>query len=206
MTRICGSGGVVILIVGLLWSMPKGKDLNTFIKLKKHFLTSYVAAVRGDAKAQCYLGYTYAYGYGIRENHTKKIKWYRKAAEQGHATAQLRLGDCYFSGRGVTEDRTTAIKWYRKAADQGEQDAHFRLADLYHRGLGVAQDSSEALMWLRLVDKKISVLPHFIQVITNSMTAEQMDEAERRVAEWEAEHQTAVKTLFNSTQPQTKQP
>ena len=41
-------------------------------------------AQQGRAGAQFCVGYMYATGDGVRENHQEAAKWFRKAAEQGH--------------------------------------------------------------------------------------------------------------------------
>jgi TPR repeat protein len=40
-------------------------------------------AEQGDAGAQYNLGYLYANGLGVTQDHTEAVKWYRLAAEQG---------------------------------------------------------------------------------------------------------------------------
>ena len=58
-------------------------------------------AEKGDAEAQCKLGYRYKKGIGVKKSFLKAVEWYTKAAEQGHANAQNNLGVCYNHGRGV---------------------------------------------------------------------------------------------------------
>ncbi|UKI32728.1 MAG: sel1 repeat family protein [Lentisphaeria bacterium] len=65
---------------------------------------------RGDAKGQHNLGYCYANGLGVKQNHAEAVKWYRKAAEQGWAYSQFNLGNCYYMGKGVKQDYTEAVK------------------------------------------------------------------------------------------------
>ena len=88
------------------------------------------AAERGNANAQCYLGYCFKDGVGVDKNYTEAVKWFRKAAEQGNDVAQVNLGVCYESGQGVVKDLAEAVKWYRKAAEQGDADAKARLEEL----------------------------------------------------------------------------
>jgi TPR repeat protein len=46
----------------------------------------------GNATAQSNLGVMYDEGYGISQNYTEAVKWYRKAADQGDASAQRFAG------------------------------------------------------------------------------------------------------------------
>ena len=66
----------------------------------------WLKAEQGDASAQHSLGFMYAYGYGVPQDHKAAVKWYRLAAEQGDASAQLNLGVMYEKGRGVPQAET----------------------------------------------------------------------------------------------------
>ena len=59
------------------------------------------AGRRGDATAQCVIGYCYAAGQGVTQDWTEALKYYRAAAQQGHPNAQYNLGTCYAKGRGA---------------------------------------------------------------------------------------------------------
>jgi hypothetical protein len=107
-------------------------------------------AEKGDAKAQCTMGMTYAEGMcGLTKDEVQAVSWYRKAAEQNWAEAQYRLGLCYTSGRGVAKDQEEAVKWHRKAAEQNVAGAQNWLGGCYANGLGVAKDRVEAVRWFR---------------------------------------------------------
>lgn len=106
-------------------------------------------AQRGEAKAQCWLGQCYKYGFGVSIDYDKAVYWYRKAADQGVSWAQYHLGDCYYYGKGVTCDYGLAVYWFRKAAEQGETLAQDHLGDCYYYGNGVLKDYSQAVYWYR---------------------------------------------------------
>ena len=106
-------------------------------------------AERGDAIEQWIMGYYYAYGDGVPQDHKEAVKWYRKAAEQGLSNAQLCLGLQYAEGRGVPLNYKEAVKWYRKAAEQGYARAQSILGARYALGKGVPQDYKEAVKWHR---------------------------------------------------------
>ena len=56
-----------------------------------------LGANQGDARAQFYLGATYA--------NAEALKWFRLAADQGDARAQYYLGAMYANGQGVPQDQ-----------------------------------------------------------------------------------------------------
>ncbi len=109
-----------------------------------------LAASRGHAKAQNFLGLMYDEGKGLEEDDEEAVKWYRLAAEQGYAPAQSNLGMMYDNGEGVEEDDEEAVKWYRLAAEQGHAGAQFNLGMMYENGEGVEEDIAEAAKWYRM--------------------------------------------------------
>lgn len=48
-------------------------------------------AMKGDARAQYYLGEMYEQGLGTRQNIDEAFKWYAKAAEKGYSWAKRKL-------------------------------------------------------------------------------------------------------------------
>ncbi|MDE5880873.1 MAG: caspase family protein, partial [Muribaculaceae bacterium] len=65
------------------------------------------------------LGYMYDKGFGVPQDYSEAVKWYRKAAEQGYPIPQCSLGDMYYYGHGVAKDLSEAKKWWEKSAAQG---------------------------------------------------------------------------------------
>jgi len=94
-------------------------------------------AEKGDAQAQCELGYAYQHGNGVPQNMSEAAKWFRKSAEQGCAEAQVSLGVMYHLGMkfdmGVVGDIDEARRWYQKAAAQGDKSGIEQLAILNKR-------------------------------------------------------------------------
>ena len=109
----------------------------------------YRKAQGGNAKAQSALGDCYYYGYGVDEDETQAVYWYRKAAEQGDASGQNMLGFCYRRGTGIDQNDDKAYYWYRKSAEQDHPVGQNNLGFCYFSGVGVAQDYSQALYWYR---------------------------------------------------------
>jgi len=107
-------------------------------------------AEQGYAQAQSNLGFMYAKGKGVPQDHKTAVKWYTLAAEQGNAKAQSNLGVKYDKGEGVPQDDKTAVKWYTLAAEQGDAKAQSNLGIQYSLGEGVPQDYIKAYMWLNI--------------------------------------------------------
>ena len=112
-------------------------------------------AEQGSSKAQCFLGFMYDFGFGVEQEDSEAMKWYRLAAEQGYdevniinlakknvpealkilttdaengvAEAQYSLGAMYANGEGVPQDDQEAMKWYRLAAEQGHSEAKINI-------------------------------------------------------------------------------
>ncbi|MDR1382910.1 MAG: hypothetical protein LBJ67_03540 [Planctomycetaceae bacterium] len=103
----------------------------------------------GSSAAQFCRGICNQYGYGVSENPTEAIKWYRKAAEQGFAPACCNLGNCYYQGIGSDKNIVEAVEWFRQAAEKGDVSAQYNLAILYIKGEGIPENKSEAIKWLR---------------------------------------------------------
>lgn len=90
-------------------------------------------AERGDAGAQCDLGFCYEVGRGVPVDRLQAAQWYRRAAEQGHGTAACNLGYCYEVGIGVAVDAQQAVEWYRRAAAQARHVTHCYSLRIPHR-------------------------------------------------------------------------
>lgn len=106
-----------------------------------------IAAEKGNAKAQCNLGWMYLIGDGVTQDNAKALKWLKMSAEQGYASGQVYYGMMFDWGRGVTQSDTEAVKWYRKAAEQGDSYGQFWYGYMYDSGRGVTKDLKQAKYW-----------------------------------------------------------
>ena len=86
---------------------------------EKEFNELLQEAKRGDATAQCNLGWMFYAGKGVKRDYKAAVKWFRKSAKQGYAEAQYALGMMYERGLGVRTSAVKALKWYWKATKQG---------------------------------------------------------------------------------------
>ena len=64
----------------------------------------------------------YENGYGVGQDYTKAVEWYRKGAEAGDARGMYFLGWNYLDGIGVAQDSQAALKWFTKASEDGLED------------------------------------------------------------------------------------
>ncbi|OON97332.1 MAG: hypothetical protein ATN31_08330 [Candidatus Epulonipiscioides saccharophilum] len=131
-------------------------------------------AVLGDKVAQYSLGVYYyygsEYGYGITQNYSEALRWFRAAADQDYTDAQVSLGQCYYYGHGVERDLSQAKYWTELAVNKnhagalefmkiidrtlilenGSADEQFALAMLLYNddiSDGLAQNYEEAVLF-----------------------------------------------------------
>jgi TPR repeat protein len=87
-------------------------------------------ALRGDAKAQAFLGFMYENGFGAPQAYDAAADLYVQAAIRGNPFAQSMLGLMYDKGHGVPQDFILAYKWLNLAAAHApkhERDYYLRL-------------------------------------------------------------------------------
>jgi hypothetical protein len=148
------------------------------------------AAAQKYAPAEFQMGQLYDFGFGVPQNDSEALAWYRKAAEHGSVAAQRAVGDFYQKGRGVTADPAEAARWYRRGADGDDLRAQYQLGEMYFSGTGVTRDYASAYVWFSLAagqtplkDNREGLL-ELRNIAAARMTAEQVADAARRVAEW----------------------
>ena len=135
-------------------------------------------AEKGDLFAQFNLAKMYREGKGVSKDYRVAVKWFNLSAEQGNALAQYHLGVAYSFGLGVVPDYEIALKWYLKSAEQGNAFAQHHLSLLYYFGNGVPEDKKYAYMWANLASLSgFEMAEQLRQVLTEQMTASQIDEA-----------------------------
>jgi len=135
-------------------------------------------------------------------------------ANRGSVEAMFAIAEMYREKRPVPHDFAQAAKWYRSAAMAGHTRARFALAVFYYSGrLGVPRDFVQALAWLilaaavperELADfsiyeifkalmcqlygldqcEKRGVIALMHDALTDSMTPDQIAEAQRMAREW----------------------
>lgn len=115
------------------------------------------------------------------------------AALAGDAAAQYELGRAYADGAVTRADMAEAARWFRRAADRGSARAQNDLAMLYTKGLGVPQDYVQSYVWFDLAAARFATGRRHDQaaemrdMMAAFLTPEQLSEAKRRSAEWQAQ-------------------
>ena len=112
-----------------------------------------IAADRGNATGQFYIGMMYENGRGVKRNYDEAMRSYRDAANQGYVTAFMAIGSMYIHARGRMQDYHEGLKWYKAAADRGYAPADYAIGYYYENGQGVPQDDAEALSWYQRAAK-----------------------------------------------------
>lgn len=109
-----------------------------------------LAAVKGNSLAQYRLGEMYGLGHGVRQDSSKAIAWYGRAAAQGELDAQNNLGAIYYDQR----DYGKALAWFLKAAKAGNAAAQFNVGNMYYNGDGVTRNYTEAARWYQKASER----------------------------------------------------
>lgn len=138
-------------------------------------------AEKGHAEAQYNLGFMYANGQGVPQNHAEAAKWYRLAAQQGDAEAQGNLALMYAYGQGVSQNNIEAVRLYRLAAQQGNAPAQYNLAFMYAKGQGVSQDLVRSYLWLNfaVAQRRDAKWIANRNIVASKMTPNQIAEAQK---------------------------
>ena len=118
------------------------------------FATLKAAAEKGDGEAMVYLGDAYLGGYGVNEDLSEALKWYKKGAEKGSSVGMYRVGMMYSRGVGLKINLAEAFQWFSKAAEKNHVPAIFEAAQCLQVGMGTEQDLVRAGKLFRLVLEK----------------------------------------------------
>jgi TPR repeat protein len=146
---MAGRIALYALVLALVATCPAmaGSSQDGVAALRRHDYAAAIAifgplAGRGDARAQTYLGFMYANGYGVPQNYIEAANWLRLASERGYARAQYALGLMYDKGHGVPQDYVQAYKWLDLAVARAtgrERDDWVRIRDAVASKLSLAQ-------------------------------------------------------------------
>jgi hypothetical protein len=120
---------------------------------------------------------------------------WRQCAAAGNPEAQYNLA-VLIEGGVLDDGPGAAAEWYRRAADRGHLRAQVRLAALLLRGDAIPRDLVEAYKWYTLAAwgylpqrqrYKANLALHGRDTAAARMTPEQIAEAKRRIADWQAD-------------------
>ena len=144
-------------------------------------------------------------GQEVSQNDSDRVEWIRKNAEKGNVRAQNNLGIRYFRGLGVSKSNEDAVKWFRKAADHGYPLAQHNLGWMYANGYGVPKDYVTAYMWQLLAANGTNgtndKVGRILEILKNSLTPAQIEEAQRRAADWRPTGEMLDAPLGNPPHP-----
>ena len=147
------------------------------------------AAEQGDSQAQNNLGVLYSTGSGVEKNEAEALRLYGMAAEQENLQAVTNLGSLYLQGRGTERDFARAMALFRRAAEGGNAVAQNNLGLMYANGQGVERDYEEGYVWLVLAAERLEAAGKVRDQVGTRLTAEGVERARRRAAEWRARRQ-----------------
>ena len=162
------------------------------------------AAAQGLLEAELELGGIYLGGRGWPADYNMARTWYEKAAQQHSAIAINALGVIFEEGGpGVPKDLTKAVGCFRQAALAGDGKGLMNLGRMYLQGSGVTKDPVEAYKWFYLATRKSggAGARHYLEQLEGKvhldldvpeLTAEQRQEAIRRVNEFQASNRKSA--------------
>ena len=118
------------------------------LNILKHLQAS---ADEGNAQSQYELGWAYRFGnLGLREDVSKAIYYYTKAAEQGNLQACGRLFHCYYEGSGVEKSFEKALPYLKFLADHKQPQFLDYLGEFFEKGYGgLKQSYQEAFKYYK---------------------------------------------------------
>ena len=116
---------------------------------KEAFADANEGATLGKSPYQCFVGYCYDIGRGVKQDHKKAAYWYRKAAESGSADGMFNYALISESGVGTRRNTARALRLYLQAANTGHLQAQSNLAVRYLDGRGAQRNLGEGIRWLR---------------------------------------------------------
>ena len=185
----------IALLLSLLFVSPSwaGMEDGFIAYSQRDYLTALQEfrplAEKGDSIAQYRIGFMHYYGQGVPQDYSKAVQWYEMAAENDNAEAIYSVARMYNAGLGVPQDYLVASEWFKRAAEMGHGDAQAHLGVLYFVGMKISRDHIEALKWLSIAASLgVDVAPKYSDIVADSMTDLQIDEAQRLADDWLADH------------------
>ena len=133
--------------------LEKGKKLDAEGKVSDAIRLLTIAADRGSADSQYFLGNIYTDVDYEGMDIAKGKSFYEQAMAQNHAQAWNNWAFLYATAHGVEFDIAKALKGYQQAAALGEAQAMSNLGNWYYEGVYVEQDHALALDYFKQAEK-----------------------------------------------------
>lgn len=147
-------------VAAALWWWPSNTDVSWTNKSLEDIR---VAAERGDATAEYYLGRASFIGQGCSRDLGQALAWIQRSAEHGDAQGQFALGRFHYAGIGTTRNPAEGFAWVERAAKQDHADAIALLGRAYEYGDGTRRDAQRAFSLLqRGVDAGSRIAPKWM--------------------------------------------
>jgi uncharacterized protein len=108
-----------------------------------------LAAAKGHARAQFFLGVAFDHGIGAAKNYKTAMGYYAVAAKNGHPEAQYNLALGYRTGEGVKRNAKAEAFWLSQCALQGDVDGQRDFGVCLFYGRGIRRNTREAIRWYR---------------------------------------------------------
>lgn len=132
---------ILIILLSLFTHLSHAESFDEIAK----------SALEGNDNAQNKIGTYFHNGdaveYGLKQDYTKALYWYKKSSEQGNHYSPFNIGLLYEYGLGVKENDEEAFKWYKLSAERGLASAQRKIGSMYSDGKGVRENTSEAIKW-----------------------------------------------------------
>ena len=150
-----------------------------------------LAAEKGSAPAQQFLGKIYFNGDGVSKNYKEAIKWFKVATTTGqhnahrrNTAAQVKLGLIYLNGLGVKKSLKEALKWFKGAAIENDPVGQ-RYTGLSYFKTGGSKNNILAYIWLTYAmlngDEEAFIIRKNLE---KKLSVEQQSEA-LKLTDWE---------------------
>lgn len=139
----------------------------------------------GNPLAQSELARRLLVGEGVPQNYKEAARLFRAAAERDFSFAQDALAEMYRLGIGVPRDFAQAAHWYTLAANHGDAHSQLYLGLMSAAGEGgLRKSKAEAYFWFLLAAVENPEAVKFRDQIAKDLAPAQIDEAQRRAADW----------------------
>lgn len=148
----------------------------------------------GEERAAFHLARAYDEGRGVKRDDARAFELYQQSLtnERYDSETVFYLAMMYEDGRGTAKDTEKAMEMLQAAAKY-DSNAALQLAYYYYKGHLVPHDNVAAYVLLHdkiycMMDRDLRAKIQYMQaILTNALTADEMQEAKTRIAEEEAE-------------------
>lgn len=124
-----------------------GSPMTTEQKLIAQIDSIRFKAERGDADYQYAYGFCYERGWGVDQDNSQALAWFKKSAAQDFGPSYNALGNFYRSGTAVKKDEIQAFQYYQKGAELEDVQSMLNLGNCYYYGVGTTKEVTTAANW-----------------------------------------------------------